>query len=133
MASSVKILPTKNSLVLFLTYFHFKGKTIDFYYEKTLQNQAIREYIEKQVPKFSPTFYLPLSINKVLTTVFSSKEYLKNYKRHVFYYKDGGQSALEFYPNSIKHPAEEQNLIGNFHLNFKEMKMKKKERKLLFF
>lgn len=96
-------------IVSFSIYCYFKGKSIEFHYNNTKKNKHLRKFIENFVPKFSPTFYLPSPFNKLMISLFSSKRFLKEYRREIFKFSDGGQIPLEFYPKSVKHPKESEN------------------------
>lgn len=75
---------------------------------RTAENIKLKEFFETRVPKFSPTFYLPLPFNKMAVSMRKSDWILKNYRRKTFVYPDGGQTALEFYPKTLVHPVEKK-------------------------
>lgn len=83
---------------------------MSYFFNPTEENLKLKQFFETKVPKFSPTFYLPLPFNKMAVSMRKSAWILRSYRRKTFVYPDGGQTALDFYPKTLVHPVERKQI-----------------------
>ena len=85
-------------VLLFYRYRHGKKMSMHFN-EKDGFNKQLEMSLIKNLPAYSPNFLLcgPV-VKEVVLTLREVPKPLECYSRHVYTFKDGGHTALDFYP-----------------------------------